>query len=101
MKVLISPFFYQYTPQKNILLINNNIKNSSNAYGVVNISIKYTKVHLNELYWNSITLGSRGVIKVDDEEYETYLQKAITKTLTSDNSVAIIFEKHDPDLTSS
>ena len=58
-------------------------------------------MHLNELYWNSSPLGSRGVIKIADEGNESYLLKAITKTLTSDNSVAIIFEKHDPDLTSS
>jgi hypothetical protein len=49
MKVLIFQFFYRSPPQYTSKL-KKILKNPSNAYGVVNTSIKDTKVRLNELY---------------------------------------------------
>ena len=81
-----------------MLLSKDNITNPSKAYDYLIVSIKDSRTHLNDLFSNNIPSGSRGVIKIDVERYEPYILKAIAGTLSSDNSVAIIFENHDPDL---
>lgn len=86
------------TYPNDVLLSKDNITNPTKAYDYLNVSIKDSRTHLNELFSNNISLGSRGVIKIDIEGYEPYVLKAIAETLPSDNSVAIIFENHDPDL---
>ncbi len=79
-----------------VLLGKDNIKDPSKAYNYLNVTIKDSKTHLNELFSNKIPSGSRGVIKIDVEGYEPYILKAIAETLPPENSVAIIFENHDP-----
>jgi|TARA_B110000467_G_C18234393_1_gene430641 FkbM family methyltransferase len=86
------------TYSNDILLSKDNITDPSKAYDYLNVSIKDSKTHLNELFLNNIPSGSRGVIKIDVEGYEPYVLKAIAKTLPSESSVAIIFENHDPGL---
>lgn len=88
------------TYSNEVLLSKDNITDPSKAYNYLNVSIKDSRTHLNELFSNNIPSGSRGVIKIDVEGYEPYVLKAIAETLPSDNSVAIIFENHDPDLKS-
>ena len=73
-----------------------NVKDPSKAYNYLNVTIKDSRTHLKELFSNKIPSGSRGVIKIDVEGYEPYILKAIAETLPSENSVAIVFENHDP-----
>jgi FkbM family methyltransferase len=81
-----------------ILLKKDRIKDPFNAYDHIKVSIKNTKTHMTGLFKNDIPVGSRGVIKIDVEGYEPYILQAIAETLPSDNSCAIIFENHNPNI---
>jgi FkbM family methyltransferase len=79
-----------------ILIGKDNIKDPSKAYSYLQVAIKNSKTHLGELFSTRIPVGSRGVIKIDVEGYEHHIIKAIAATIPPENSVAIIFENHDP-----
>jgi len=86
------------TYSDNILLQKDNITDPSNAYDYIGVSIKNAEEQLDRLFSN-IPAGSKGVIKIDVEGYEPYILEAIGKVLPEDNSYAIIFENHDPNMT--
>ena len=86
------------TYSNDILLKKDGITDASCAYDYINVSIKNAKVHMKEIFQNVIPFGSRGVIKIDVEGYEPYILRAIAETLPKDNSCAIIFENHDPNI---
>jgi FkbM family methyltransferase len=86
------------TYSNDILLNKDGITDPSNAYDHINVSIKNAKTHLEKLFHDGIPLESRGVIKIDVEGYEPYILRAIAETLPPNNSCAIIFENHDPNI---
>ncbi|MBL08938.1 MAG: hypothetical protein CL402_00205 [Acidiferrobacteraceae bacterium] len=86
------------TYSNKILIEKDGIRVPSKAYNYVKVEIKNSRTHLGEIFSTKIPVGSRGVIKIDVEGYEPYIIKAIAATIPPENSVAIIFENHDPNL---
>ena len=81
-----------------ILMKKDGITDPSNAYNYIDVSVENTKSHLDEIFQSYISLGSKGVIKIDVEGYETYIIEKLAETLPSNNSCAVIFENHDKNI---